>query len=317
MRIIDTHVHLYPAEVGVDPAGWAARNGELHWAALCARRRRDGRPVQTFPSVDQLLRDMDAGGVEKAVLLGWYWERPETCVWQNRFYADCVRAHPDRLAAFATVHPAIGEAAVLEEIRGARVAGFCGLGELSPHSQHWAIDDPVLGMALELAGELGIPVNLHVTDPHGRRYPGRVETPLNDFRRLARAHPRTRFVLAHWGGGLPFLEADPVIRDDLANVVYDTAASPLICDARIWRTVLDAILPGRVLFGSDYPLVLYPRTETVPGWRGILAEIDQAGLDSSEKARLLAGNAAEMLHIQREDPSSGGAEAPGQGFLPN
>ena len=72
MRIIDAHVHLYPPEVGRDPVAWAAAQGEPHWAVLCTRRRRGGQPVQTFPPIDQLLRDMDAAGVDKAVLLGWY-----------------------------------------------------------------------------------------------------------------------------------------------------------------------------------------------------------------------------------------------------
>jgi len=297
MRIIDAHVHLYPPEVGLDPAGWAAKQGEPHWAALCTRRRRDGRPVQTFPTVDQLLHDMDGGQVEKAVLLGWYWERPETGFEQNRFYADCVRAHPDRLAAFATIHPAVGWTAVRDEIRWARDAGFRGLGELSPHSQHWSVDDPVLAMALEFAGESGMAVNFHVTDPRGRKYPGIVETPTDDFRRLARAHPGTTFVLAHWGGNLPFLEKDAGVRRDLTNVVYDTAASPLIHDPRIWKMVLNAISPDRVLFGSDYPLVLYPKTENAPGWSGILAEINQAGLQDTGKDRLLAGNAARLFHL--------------------
>src|SRR5258708_5237237 len=113
--IIDAHVHLYPAEVKRDPAGWAAAHGEAHWALLCTRRRKDGRPVQTLPTVDQLLTAMDAAGVERAVLLGWYWENPSTCAWQNRFYAECVRAHPDRLSAFATLHPAADRTVVLDE----------------------------------------------------------------------------------------------------------------------------------------------------------------------------------------------------------
>ena len=175
--------------------------------------------MQTFPTVDHLLREMDRQQVDVAVLQGWYWEKPETCVWQNRFFAECRKAHPDRLAAFATLHPAAGQAAVQDEIRWTRDAGFCGLGELSPHSQHCRIDDPVLAVALELAGESGLPVNLHVTDPTGRNYPGRVDTPLEDFRRLARAFPGTTFILSHWGGGLALLEANPDIRDDLANVV--------------------------------------------------------------------------------------------------
>lgn len=110
--IIDAHVHLYPPEVNRDPAGWAAAQGELHWAELCTRQRKNGQAVQGFPSVDQLLHDMDAAGMDRAVLLGWYWERPETCAMQNRFYAECIRAHPDRLAAFAAMHPTMGPGAV-------------------------------------------------------------------------------------------------------------------------------------------------------------------------------------------------------------
>ena len=297
MRIIDTHVHLYPPEIGRDPTAWAAAHGEPHWATLCTRRRRDGRPVQAFPTVDRLLRDMDHQQIEMAVLLGWYWETPATCTWQNRFFAECRRAHPDRLAAMAAIHPAAGAAAVRAEIAWARDSGFCGLGELSPHSQRCRMDDPVLAAACELAGEFGLAVNLHATDPLAKKYPGGVETPLDDFRRLARTFPRTTFVLAHWGGGLALLEADPEVRRDLANVFYDTAASPLVSDDRIWRAVADAAGEGKVLFGSDYPLVLYPKTESEPGWQNILAEIDRAGLNVGEKTQLLGGNARRLLRL--------------------
>jgi predicted TIM-barrel fold metal-dependent hydrolase len=295
MRLIDAHVHLYPPEVGRDPAAWAAAQGEPHWAELCTRRRRDGRPVQTFPEVDGLLRDMDAAGIERAVLQGWYWERPATCAWQNRFFARCVRAHPDRLAAFATFHPAAGEAAVLAEIRRAQAEGLRGLGELSPHSQGYGVDDPVLGAALALAGELRLPVNLHTSDRQARNYPGKVDTPPEDFLRLAPRFPATTFILAHWGGGVLLLESNPRVRQALANVRYDTAASPLIYDDRIWRAALDVVPAEKVLFGTDYPLVLYPQTEERPGWGSLRGEIDGAGLTPDEQAALLAGNAAKMF----------------------
>ena len=295
MPIIDVHTHLYPAEVAGDPSAWAAARNEIHWAALCARRRSAGQPVQGFPTVGQMLHDLDAGGVDKAVLLGWYWEHPETCAWQNRFYADCIKAHPDRFAAFATFHPAAGEAAVAAEIRRAHADGFIGLGELSPHSQHYGVDDPVFAAALALAAELKMPVNLHVTDPQGKKYPGRVQTPLEDFVRLAGAHPRITFILAHWGGGLPFWETAPAMRRDLANFRYDTAASPLIYDDRIWRAALDVVPAEKVLFGSDYPLILYPEVGTRPGWGELTAEAAGAGLTAGEQKAVLAENAARLF----------------------
>ena len=81
------------------------------------------------------------------------------------------------------------------------------------------------------------------------------------------------------------------------NVCYDTAASPLIYDDRIWRTALDGVPPEKILFGSDYPLILFPEAASEPGWRELLAEVDDAGLAAEEKLALLGGNAARMLGV--------------------
>lgn len=287
MPIIDAHVHLYPAEVNRDPAAWAMTKGEMHWAALCTRQRKDGSPVQSFPSVDQLLRDMDAAAIERAVLLGWYWENHATCAEQNKFYAQCVRAHPQRLAAFATVHPGAGELA-LEEVCRARDEGMIGLGELSPHSQKVSLADPTWRELMVLAAELKLPVNLHVTDPHSKRFPGRVDTPLADFIGLAREFPATTFILAHWGGGLAFDSENRPLR----NMYYDTAASPLLYGPEVWRRAIDAVGAKQILFGSDYPLRIYPKVETGSGVARLVSEakaerVDQALFDAN--ARRLFG----------------------------
>ena len=290
MSLIDAHVHLYPPEVNRDPAAWAAAHAEPHWAKLCTRQRKSGakgdsaggQPVQGFPSVDQLLRDMDAAGVSRAVLLGWYWENHATCVGQNKFYADCVRAHPDRLSAFATVNPKAGLPAVDEASR-ALDDGLTGFGELSPHSQHFPLHDPVWRRILALAAEWRVPVNLHVTDPASRPYLGRVETPLPGFLQLAREFPATTFVLAHWGGSLAW--SPEVVA--LPNVWFDTAASPLLYGSDVW----DRALTDRVIFGSDYPLILYPGKETAPGFSGVLDEAKKSGAS----AALLGGNAVKLF----------------------
>lgn len=292
MPVIDAHVHLYPRDVDADPSGWAAAQGERHWAALCTRRRRDGRCVQTLPTVDQLLAALDAAAIDRAVLLGWYWEKPDTCAWQNRFYAECIRAHPDRLSAFATLHPAAGRVETLREVRRAHAEGLIGIGELSPHSQAYGVDDPVFAAVLELAGELGLPVNLHVTDPASRPYVGRIETPLRDFVGLARAYPRTTFILAHWGGMLPALDG-AASAAALPNVYYDTAASPLLYDAGVWSRALPAFGADRVLFGSDFPLNLYPKLDELPGLVRLAAEARLGGADE----RVLGGNAARLLRL--------------------
>ena len=275
MRVIDSHVHLYPPELNAAPVAWADANGESHWSVLCTRRRRDGRPVQAFPSVDELLGELDRAGIERAVLLGWYWQRPGNCAGQNRFFADCIRAHPDRFDAFATIHPGAGRAATLTEMKRAREAGLVGLGELSPHSQGYLMSDPVFHAAVHRAGELGMPVNLHVTDPAGRPYPGRVETPLGDFTRLALDFPETNFILAHWGGLLALAGAGAALPP---NLHFDTAASPLLYGPDIWTRM--APMMDRVLFGSDYPLELYPRLPEAGGLKRFVAEARAQGAGS-------------------------------------
>lgn len=290
MPLIDAHVHLYPEEVDRDPAAWAAARGEQHWAVLCTRRRRDGRPVQTLPTVSGLLAAMDAAGVEKAVLLGWYWEHAATCAWQNRFYAQTVRAHPDRLAAFATVHPGVGVDEARREMRRACDEGLIGLGELSPHSQGYSIDDDTFRSVLDYAAELGWPVNLHVTDPQSRPFPGRVETPAADFLRLAQRHPQTTFILAHWGGLLPL--TNPEFRT-LPNVNYDTAASPLLYGSEVWSRAIKTIGAERILFGSDFPLNLYPKLDETPGLVRLVQEARTAGVSDA----VLGGNVARLLRL--------------------
>ena len=268
--MIDHHVHLYPSELNRDPARWALATGETHWGRLSLRRRKSGAPVQEFPELDVLLRAMDAAGVAKAVLLGWYWEHEQTCSWHNGAMAGWVRLHPDRLSAYATVQPAAGAESVTAELWRAREEGLSGMGELSPHSVGASVHGPGMQAALRLAAEWGWPVNLHVTDPRGRAYPGRVETPAADFFSLARAWPGVRFVLAHWAGGYD-------VRD-YPNVQVDTAAAPLIYGDAAWGMRGTTVRAEQVVFGSDFPLCLNPAVDAVTGWNAFVDEARKYGV---------------------------------------
>jgi Predicted metal-dependent hydrolase of the TIM-barrel fold len=268
--LVDHHVHLYPAEVNRDPAGWAAARGEHLWAKMCARKRRDGSPVQEFPDVEELLRAMDAAGIARAVLLGWYWEKAETCEWQNRAMGRWVAQWPDRLAAYATFHPGATAEEVRAELWRARDEGLSGLGELSPHSVGASIDGEGMRAALALAEEWRWPVTLHVTEPRAKPYPGMILTPESDFRALAKGWPRVRFVLAHWAGGFD-------VRD-LGNVFVDTAAAPLIYGGAAWAMRGVSVRPEQVLFGSDYPLRLRPGQPAAEGWAAFAEEARRNGV---------------------------------------
>jgi predicted TIM-barrel fold metal-dependent hydrolase len=291
--VIDAHVHLYPAEVAKDPALWAERMGEPAWGALVTPHP-ERRVRQGWANCDRLLRDMDAAGVERAILLGWYWERLETCQWHNRYYESCVRAHPDRLSAFATVNAA-AEADALAEMRRCADAGFIGLGEICPRAFGVSPLHPQWVAVFQLAIELNWPVNLHVTDPSSRVFPGRIETPLDEIVALAEQMPRLRLILAHWGGGLALHELNPRCRKALANAAYDTAATPLLYDARVYAAASNIVGADRILFGSDYPLLVFPKDQAEPDLTRVVQAARASGLPLDQMNAVLGGNAARML----------------------
>lgn len=294
--IIDAHVHLYPAEASADPAGWATRMGEPLWGALVTPQ--PGRRVQQgWADADRLLRDMDAAGVERAILLGWYWQRLETCIWHNRYYAACARAHPDRISAFATVQVAKGVGAAIAEMNRARDDGLLGLGELCPWADGGSPLDEAWQAVFAHAVSLRWPVNLHVTDPASRLFPGRVVTPLEEVVALAKQQEGLRLVLAHWGGGLVFHELNAHARQALCHCVYDTSATPLLYDPAVYRAAVAAVGADRILFGSDYPLMVFPKEQREPEFVRVLDQVRRSGLEAGAERAILGGNAARLLDL--------------------
>ncbi len=287
---------MYAPEVTADPRGWAEARSEFGWAELAAPA--SGPRIQGWSDIDTLLADMDAAGVEKAVLLGWYWDRLETCIEQNNWYIKWVNQHPDRLLGFAAVQPRAGGDAE-DEVRRAVEAGLCGIGEVSHRSQGFSMDNPEWIRIIELAIEWNLPVNLHVNEPVGRRHPGRLQDALDDYVWLADRFPELKLILAHWGGLLPFFELNKWVGSRMNNVYYDTAASPLLYHPDIFRAVVDRVGADRVLYGSDYPLRLYPRKQKAPDFRLFLEEIEDAGLTASEKKKILGVNASKLIHPKK------------------
>jgi uncharacterized protein len=292
MRIVDSHVHFYPEEVSADPVKWGNEYREPWWISCVAPVGR--RSIQGWATSAVLLRDMDRAGIEKCVLQGWYWENQETCDLQNRWLSDLITEYPDRLLAFAAVQPRAKQAA-LDSLERALDAGFCGIGELFPQVQGFACDDTYFGRILQIAADRRAPVNLHVTDPVAPTTAATRSTPLENFIRLAKDFPTTKLVLAHWGGGLPFYELNLQLHQALRNVNYDSAASSLLYEKRVFRQVIDLVGADRVLYGSDYPLLLYPREQREPDFKRFLNEVVTAGLSFEEQEKVLGENLLRLV----------------------
>ena len=90
----------------------------------------------------------------------------------------------------------------------------------------------------------------------------------------------------------PWLIASELARGglfrDAGNVWFDTAASPLSYGPDVWAKGLAALGAGRVLFGSDFPLNLYPALDEAPNLWRFLDEARAGGAPAS----VLGGNAA-------------------------
>jgi predicted TIM-barrel fold metal-dependent hydrolase len=288
--IVDAHVHGYTAEVAAAPAAWGLAHGEPGWTRCVAPEGR--RSIQGWADCDALIADMDVAGVETCVLLGWYWERQETCDLQNAWYLDWIRRHPGRLVGFAAVQPAAGQVAI-DAVQRALDAGLCGVGELLPQAQGFSLKDPTWTRIVELASARSAPITLHASDPEAGAAAG-PPTPLGDYVHLARDFPGANFILAHWGGGLAFRGAEGG-RELPANLYFDTAASPLLYDAGVFRSAIARVGASKILYGSDYPLILYPRGARIPSFRPFLDEIADIGIDPRHRSQIMGLNIRRIL----------------------
>lgn len=295
MPVIDAHIHAYPPEVFADPIKWGTAHREP-WFTYCVAPPHQPT-LQGWATTDQLLRDMDTAGIDQVVMLGWYWENHATCDLQNSWFIDWHKKHPTRIQAFACVNPAAGAPARVS-LERALDAGLCGIGELLPQAQGGHLLDDNWSHVFAIAAARGVPINLHVTDPLGSNPSSCVKmTPLEPYIDMIRGHQATTFILAHWGGGIPFYELNLRLKPIFKNVYYDTAASPLIYDPSIYPKIASIVGAERILFGTDYPLFTHPWLEKIPDFRRDLADARGAGLTPEALAAVLGGNAARLLRL--------------------
>ena len=291
--IIDAHIHHYPEELTKDPATWARERGETHWANLM-----EANTLQGWPTLATLLADMERAHIQHTILQGWYWEHLSTCIWHNKWQSTWIKRHPEKLSAFASVQPLAGEAA-LDALKKAHDDGLQGIGEVFPAAQGFPMNHPTWLKMVSWATEHKMPIMLHVPEPAGHNYAGKISAPLSDYQWIAETFPETTFIFAHWGGLLPFYELNAHCKKVLKNVYYDTAASPLLYDKRIYQAMVGLIGSEKILFGSDYPLRTFPKKQKKPGFEHAVEEVLTAGLSENDTDNLLTKNALRILDTIR------------------
>ena len=280
--IIDFHVHTFPASVQQDRGPYLERDATF--SALYSN------PRAQIATADDLLRSMDAAGVDVSVMQGFGWSDPGLCRRHNDDLLEAAARHPSRLIAFCTVQPASEDAAPAEALRCLNAATPArGFGELRPDDQGYSGRWRALGPLWQAVRSHGAPPLLvHASEPVGHRYPGKGAMTPEVLMGLAEAYPEWPMVLAHLGGGLPFYAAMPEVRNSLHNIWIDTAAWPLLYGPEVFMALAATFGTERILFGSDYPLQAQDRS--VERLRGV-------PLTPQEIAGVLGGNAARLLGL--------------------
>jgi uncharacterized protein len=240
--IVDAHLHVDD----VPALGWKLE------AAECVRR-------------------LDEAGIDRGVVMTIV-DVPAVNPHAIELIAEACAAYPDRLDAFARIHPWYGDesAALLEH---AFALGFKGL-KLHPVSTlaHPAGEETL--RLIRLAAAHNAPTLFHCGDEP-------LTTPLS-IGRAAAACPEARIILGHMGGYSHAEEAIEVAEAN-QNIVLETSAMPY--PEKIGEAV-ERIGAARVLYGSDGP-ACSPRIE--------VEKVRLAGLSPDAEQLVLAGNALRIL----------------------
>jgi len=278
--IIDFHTHLFPEEIRNDRERFF--DGEPAFQLLYKSTS------SRLAGMDDILKVMDEDEVGVSVIFGFPWKNLEIARRHNDYIMEAVSKHPDRLVGLCCLETISDPSG--QEVRRCLEGGLSGVGEIAFYDS--GLDEKVLeslNSAMEVCKNRDLPVLIHVNEPVGHAYAGKTKVTLAQIDTLVRRYPQNRIVLAHWGGGIFFFHLlKKEIKEALKNVFFDTAASPFLYDPKIYRVASDIIGPEKILFGSDFPLIRPKRG---------LQEMEKAGLNPEEIARIQGQNAAGLLKL--------------------
>jgi predicted TIM-barrel fold metal-dependent hydrolase len=279
--IIDFHTHIFAPGIREKRADYVVR--DTCFSLLYSR------PEARLVTAEELISNMDACNIDKSVVLNIGWQSYEMCRETNDYILESVARHPQRLIGFCSVPPLSGDKAVKEIQRCAR-HGASGVGEMRPDAQGFDLRDKALLKPLvEAIIAEDMVLLVHASEPVGHLYAGKGQVTPEVLYPFILNFPGLKLVCAHWGGGLPFYALMPEVDKALANVFWDTAASPFLYQPQIFHQVAEIAGSRRTLFGSDYPLLSTVR---------IIEQVESADLSQEDRAGILGGNAVRLLSIR-------------------
>jgi predicted TIM-barrel fold metal-dependent hydrolase len=279
--IIDAHTHIFPEKI--------RKNREKYYTDEPAFKKLYQSPKSRLIGAREMLAAMDDCQVEKAVVFGFPWKASLHFKQHNDYISEVVNRYPQRfigLGCFDSFSEGVAE----EARRCLQKGGLSGIGELAFYQT--GIENsslPRLEPVMDVCRDLDLPVIIHTNEPIGHSYPGKTPNTLAQIYQLIQTFPQNKIVLAHWGGGLFFFSLlKKEVKESLKNVYFDTAASPYLYDADVYRLAIERVGVAKILFGSDFPLLSPIR---------YFDEMKTAGLTQDEMQQICGGNAAELFNL--------------------
>jgi predicted TIM-barrel fold metal-dependent hydrolase len=278
--ILDAHTHICPPEIREDRAAFFP--GEDDFRLLYQN------PEARLIGATELVAYQAEAGLDGACAFGFPWTDDGHTRLCNDYVLEAGERFPGRVLPFACVNPLRPTA--LAEAERCLAAGARGLGEIATYGAGLG-PEVRAGVAplAALCAEAGVPLLLHTNEPVGHAYPGKSPMGIADLYRVVKENPRTTWILAHWGAGLfAYQLLRREVDEVLERVFYDTAAGPYLYKPQVYRRFLDIVGAGRLVFGSDYPLL---------GLSRYRQDMAAAGLAADEVAAITGGTLARLLGL--------------------
>ena len=276
--IIDCHTHVFPEEVRKDRGAFCRK--DEGFASIY-----DNSKAKVV-GVEDLIASMDESGIDRSVICGFPWSRPDLCSSQNQYLMESASRYPDRLIVFVSLlfsNPDWSEKELDQAVKG----GAQGVGEIAFYREEMTSQDiHSMRSILTRMERQGIPLLLHTNETIGHAYPGKGRTPLERFYEMILSFPSLPIILAHWGGGFPFYELMPEVAKAMTHVYYDTAASPFLYSKKIYAIVREIVGVEKILFGTDFPLI---------SPRRYYNELEGSGLSIQDREKILGLNFSRLI----------------------
>ena len=281
MKIIDVHSHIFPKEIRTRREDYFTKEPAFKKLYQSTKSRLIG--------AKEMLAAMDDNQVGKAVIFGFPWKDESLFKKHNDYISQAVNRYPDRFIGLGCFDLSCKGAAA-ETHRCLEQGELSGIGELAFYQSgvdHSELDR--LQPVMAICRDLDRPVLIHTNEPIGHSYPGKTPNALEQIYKLIQTFPQNKIVLAHWGGGLFFFSLlKKEVKASLKNVYFDTAASPYLYDADVYRLAIELVGDEKILFGSDFPLLPPAR---------YFDEMKTAGLSEEEMGKICGGNAARIFKL--------------------